>query len=57
MSDKERAEIIKIQEKLLKKFSKDPAAARKFLVDAGIYTPKGNLRKPYRNLCIPQDPA
>jgi len=57
MSDKEREEFIIILEKQRKKLSKDPVAARKFLVDAGIYTPKGNLRKPYRNLCIPQDPA
>jgi len=57
MSDKERAEFIKILEEKRKKLSKDPVAARKFLVDAGIYTPKGNLRKPYRNICIPQDPA
>ena len=57
MSDKEREGFIKILDEKIKKFSKDPAAARKFLVDAGIYTPKGNLRKPYKNLCIPQDPA
>jgi hypothetical protein len=57
MTDKEREKFMKFMDDRLKKFIKDPSLARKFLVDAGIYTPKGNLRKPYRNLCIPQDPA
>jgi len=48
--------IIKL-EVLRKKLSKDPIAAKDFLVAAGIITPKGNLRKPYKNLSIPQDPA
>ena len=55
MTDKEREEFIIILEQQRKKFSKDAAAARKFLVDAGIYTSKGNLRKPYRNLRMPQE--
>jgi hypothetical protein len=57
MSDREREEFIIILEKQRKELSKDPVAARKFLIDAGIYTSKGNLRKPYKNLCIPQNPA
>ena len=57
MSGKEREEFLVILEKKRKKLAKDPVAAKKFLVDTGIITPKGNLRKPYRNLCIPQDPA
>ncbi len=57
MSEKERNEYLIGLKKLRKKLVENPAAARKFLVDAGIYTPKGNLRKPYRNLCIPRDPA
>lgn len=57
MSDKERKEYLEGLGKLRKKLLNDPAAARKFLVDAGIYTAKGNLRKPYKNLCIPHDPA
>ena len=57
MSDKERLEYLTKLKGLKKKLLNDPAAARKFLVDAGIYTPKGNLRKPYKNLCIPQDQA
>jgi hypothetical protein len=57
MSDKERKEYLVRLEELREKLSKDPVAAKDFLVAAGIITSKGNLRKPYKNLCIPQDPA
>lgn len=57
MTDKERNEFLIILENKRKKLSKDPVAAKKFLVDIGIITDKGNLRKPYKNLCIPQDLA
>lgn len=53
MTEKERQDFIEILENLRLKLSKDKEAARKFLVDAGIYTAKGNLRKPYKSLCIP----
>ncbi len=57
MTGKEREEFLVILEKKRKKLAKDPIAAKKFLVDVGIITSKGNLRKPYKNLCIPQDQA
>ena len=57
MSDKERKDYLIKLEGLRKKLSADPVAAKNFLVAAGIITPKGNLRKPYKNLCIPQDLA
>jgi hypothetical protein len=57
MSDKERKDYLVKLEKLRKKLSKDQIAAKDFLVSAGIITSKGNLRKPYKNLCIPQDLA
>ena len=57
MSDRERKEYLIELEKLGEKLAKDSVAAKKFLVDAGIITTKGNLRKPYKNLCIPQDQA
>jgi hypothetical protein len=57
MSDREHKEFMKKFKELEKRLLSDPAAARKFLVDAGIFTSKGNLRKPYRNLYIPPDPA
>lgn len=49
MSDKELDEYLKAMEKTRKKICKNKKTALKFLVDAGIYTPKGNLRKPYRS--------
>lgn len=55
MSDKERREFIEALKAETKKLSKDRKASKKFLVNAGIITEKGNLRKPYKHLCIPQD--
>ncbi len=55
MSDKERKEFIEALKAHTQKLSKDKKASRKFLVDTGIITDKGNLRKPYKHLCIPQD--
>ncbi|HEX5154284.1 MAG TPA: hypothetical protein VFW07_22705 [Parafilimonas sp.] len=55
MSDKEREEFIKALKTQTEKLSKNKKASRKFLVDVGIITKKGNLRKPYKHLCIPQD--
>ncbi len=57
MSDRERKDYLTRLEQLGKKLAEDPIAAKQFLVDAGIITPKGNLRKPYKNLCIPQGQA
>lgn len=42
-------EIIIDMRKFGKALSKSPELSRKFLVDAGICTPKGNLRKPYKS--------
>ncbi len=55
MSEKERIEFIQAIKKYTVKLSKDKKAAKKFLVDSGIITPKGNLKKPYKNLCIQQE--
>jgi len=55
MSEKERQEFAQILEEYKQKLSKDKRASRQFLVDAGIFTEKGNLREPYKHLCIPQD--
>lgn len=40
--------MIKGIKALTKELSKDKGKARQFLIDAGIYTKKGNLRKPYK---------
>jgi hypothetical protein len=57
MTDRERAQFLKDAERFLKRIKSDKKAAQQLLINAGIFTPKGNLRKPYKNLCIPQDPA
>jgi len=35
------------------KVSKTEKSSKAFLVDLGVITEKGNLRKNYKNLCIP----
>lgn len=55
MTEKERKELLQILEKYKRKFEGDKEAAREFLVSVGIYTKKGNLRKPYRQLHIPSE--
>lgn len=55
MSKKEIVEF----EAALKDYGKEIAASKEksnaFLVRIGVITKKGNVRKPYKNLCIPQD--
>lgn len=57
MTDQERKDFIKTIESYKGKLSKSEEKAKKFLVDVGLYTEKGNLRKHYKHLCIQQDPA
>lgn len=55
MSEKDHQEFIVILEQYKQKLSKSKKASRKFLVDTGIVTAKGNLREPYKHLCIPPE--
>ncbi len=55
MSDKERKDFALAIKKYTQELSKDKDASKVFLVKAGIFTPKGNLREPYKHLCIPQE--
>ena len=55
MSDQERSEILKSVEKTKKKLAKDEKASKDFLIDLGIYTRKGNLKRNYKHLCIQPD--
>jgi len=48
MTKKELQELLDLMEAMRKKLKGDMKASRQFLVDAGIFTDKGNLRKPYR---------
>ncbi len=55
MSDKERKEFSEAIKKYTSKLSNNKEASKKFLVDTGIITEKGNLREPYKQLCTPQE--
>lgn len=55
MTKKELQELLGLMEAMRKKLKGDKKASRQFLVDAGIFTDKGNLRKPYRELCTPAE--
>lgn len=57
MTDKERQEFIRLLETYKKKFSKSKKDAKEFLIEIGVYTEKGNLKKNYKHLCIPQEQA
>ena len=52
-TEKEKKEFLSILKWYAKEVKHNKKLARKLLVDAGIFTKKGNLRKPYRHLCIP----
>lgn len=54
MTDSERIQFLTILQQYRRKFAKDKAASKRFLVKAGILTRKGNLTSPYKNLCIAQ---
>ena len=55
MSDKEVQEFQEILKAYKKKVTRSKEASREFLVELGVLTEKGNLRKQYKNLCIPQE--
>lgn len=55
ISDKERKEFTKAMRAYTKEHCKSKEASKDYLVKVGILMPKGNLRKPYRNLCILRD--
>ncbi len=46
--EKEHAAIFRDMKRRARELKKDPAAAKQFLIDAGISTPTGRLTKPYR---------
>lgn len=53
MKDSKVDAIISQLEKYVADISKSEAKSKKFLIDAGIITEKGNLKKNYKHLCIP----
>jgi hypothetical protein len=57
MSKQERENFKKAVESYKKEVLVSKAASQQFLVELGIFTEKGNVRKPYKHLCIPQEQA
>ena len=57
MSEKELKEFSAAIKLYTEKLSKNKKASKEFLVKTGIITTKGNLREPYKHLCIPQEQA
>lgn len=53
MGKEDKIKFIEALKKTQKELSKSQEASKKFLVDTGIITEKGNLKKPYKHLCIP----
>ena len=53
MSNKEIKEFDAIIKAYGKKIGKSKRASKKLLKDIGVITEKGNVRKPYKELCIP----
>lgn len=53
MSNKEIKEFDAIIKAYGKKIGKSKSASKKLLKDIGVITDKGNVRKPYKELCIP----
>lgn len=48
MTSKERQQLLKKIQKTTKKAAKNSAAAEKVLLQTGVYTPNGNLKKAFR---------
>lgn len=45
--------FVDVLEKYKAKVSKTEESSQKFLIELGVITEKGNLKKNYKNLCIP----
>ena len=52
MSDIKVDSLIQKLEKYRDRISKSEQLSREFLIKAGIVTPKGNLTKNYKHICI-----
>ena len=48
MTDKEPKKIVQDMKKYAKEVTSSQKKSKEFLIKAGICTPKGNLRKPYK---------
>ena len=55
MTTQERQKLKKALKQYKSKVTASKAASQQFLVELGVFTKKGNVRKEYKNLCIPPD--
>jgi hypothetical protein len=55
MSEKKYKEYLKKIKEYKKEVTSSKESANKFLIELGILTPKGNIRKAYKPLCIQKD--
>ncbi|MGN6435453.1 MAG: hypothetical protein ACTHMM_02930 [Agriterribacter sp.] len=55
MGDKELAQIRKELKKYNEKVANSKTEAKKLLTELGYFNKKGELKKEYKDLCIPQD--
>jgi hypothetical protein len=55
MTEKEKSDLKRALKEYKKEVTSSKKASQKFLVELGVFTKKGNVRKEYKNLCIPPD--
>jgi hypothetical protein len=53
MDDKEYKIFKEVLETYRDKVTKTKETSQEFLIEVGVFTEKGNLKKNYRHLCIP----
>ncbi len=53
MNDKEYKEFKEVLESYRDKVTQTKESSQEFLVDVGVFTEKGNLKKNYKHICIP----
>lgn len=53
--DLNSADFLSVLQKYKSKVSKTEESSKTFLVELGVITDKGNLKTPYKNLCIPTE--
>lgn len=57
MNDIEVDNLIQKLEKYRIRLSKSEKKSKEFLIEVGVLTAKGNLKKNFKHLCIPQEQA
>jgi hypothetical protein len=57
MNDIKVDSLIQKLEKYRIRLSKSKKKSKKFLVEVGVLTAKGNLKNHFKHLCIPQEQA